>query len=323
MGSKLNHHFVPQYLFRLFSGGERYIHLVTKPTLRIILGASIKGQCARPKFYRTEELEDELAKLDACHAAAYRAVCREAWSSSRIGLNEADIAGLYGGLMLQRARTPRTATQMADGSDRLILYAFREYVKSLPDDGTRDQILEALDKNQITLVDSEKRALMHSLRIALQDVIGITDLDFAVLRNHTDLPFIFADSPCVFYNRYLYDFESVGVLGFQSPGLMILMPIDPFTQVLLYDGNVYETYNSRTFVDLIGDSDISQLNALQVHSAKSALYFSFAPHADYVTDLIRAHRPSYKESNSEFLVHAPGTHCSILCMKADVPELNR
>ena len=209
--------------------------------------------------------------------------------------------------MLQRARTPRTAEHMADGSDQLTLYAFREYVKASPDDGMRDRIVEAIDKGQVSLKGTKDRALMHSLQIALQSVIGITDLKPAILRNFTSFPFIFGDSPCVFYNRYLYAFGSVGVLGFQSPGLMILMPVNQFTQIMLYDPHTYQMHNSRMFIDMIENADTSQLNALQIHSAKSAIYFSHRPSADYVVDLVNAHRPTFRESHSEFKVHPPGS----------------
>lgn len=70
MASKLNHHFVPKYLFRLFSGGEDYVHLVLKASSKVVFRASIRHQCAHHKFYGTDEIEDYLSMLDGRHATA-------------------------------------------------------------------------------------------------------------------------------------------------------------------------------------------------------------------------------------------------------------
>jgi hypothetical protein len=306
VASKLNHHFVPKYLFRLFSGGQKYIHLVTKASSKVIFDASIRHQCARHKFYGTEDVEDGLAILDAHHAAGYRAAIRECWSDSPAGFSDDEFFWLFQGLMLQRARTPRAAEGLAHSSENLALDSFREYVKASPDDGMRDQMIEAIDKGQVSVKEQILRPLLHSLSIGLRSVIGITDLNLVLLRNATQLPFVFGDSPCVFYNRYLYDVPFISGLGIQSPGLMILMPLNEDTQVMLYDPGTYEIEGTPDFVDVIEKSDISQLNALQVHSASTAIYFAHRASADYLVDLITAHRPLFKQSHNEFRRWPPG-----------------
>jgi hypothetical protein len=202
VASKLNHHFVPKYLFRLFSGGEDFIHLVIKASSQLVIGASIRHQCSRHKFYGTDEIEDYLAMLDGRHATAYRAVIRECWSDARSGFTDDEFYWLFEALMLQRARTPRAAEGLAHNSENLALQSFREHVKASPDDGMRDRIVEAIDKGQVTLTQPIIRPLLHSLVLGLRSVIGITDLNLALLRNSTKSPFVFGDSPCVFYNRY-------------------------------------------------------------------------------------------------------------------------
>jgi hypothetical protein len=43
VSQKLNHHFVPQYHFRLFAGGKRYIHLASRDVSRFVRFASVKA----------------------------------------------------------------------------------------------------------------------------------------------------------------------------------------------------------------------------------------------------------------------------------------
>jgi hypothetical protein len=305
VASKLNHHFVPKYLFRLFSGGEDFIHLVIKASSKPVFEASIRHQCSRHKFYGTQKTEDYLAVLDGRHATAYRAVIRESWGDAPTGFTDDELYWLFQALMLQRARTPRAAEGLARNSENLALQLFREHVKASPDDGMRDRIVEAIDKGQFTLTQPIIGPLLNSLELGLRSVVGITDLNIALLRNSTKFPFVFGDSPCVFYNRYLYDVPFVSGLGIQSPGLMIFMPLDQDTQVMLYDPGTYDLPNNRVIVDLTESWDVAQLNALQVHSAKTAIYFADHGSVEYLVDMVNAHRPLFK-LNNEFIRWLPG-----------------
>lgn len=307
MGASLNHHFVPKYLFRLFSDGESYIHLVTKSASRVIFGASIKGQCARHKFYGAEEIENYLAGLDSSHATAYHAAVREAWSDAPIGFSEDELYGLFQAVVLQHVRVPRTAEDFAYANEQMSLVAFREHIKATADDGMRDRIVEAIDRGQVKIKGLELMTLLNGIQIALSAMIAITDLHVAILRNFSQYPFIFGDAPCIFYNRYLHHIISRGVLGLQTPGLMILMPLNHGTQLLLYDPEAYTLRSEGVFVDLFQNADVSQLNALQIYAAKSNLYFSDEPSAEYLVEMINAHRPRFEDCFGKFRVHQSGT----------------
>jgi hypothetical protein len=75
LSQKLNHHFVPQYHFRLFTGGKRYIHLASRDGSRFVRFASVKGQCARHKFYGDARVEAWLGNLG--QAQEFPSACRE------------------------------------------------------------------------------------------------------------------------------------------------------------------------------------------------------------------------------------------------------
>ncbi len=119
LSQKLNHHFVPQYHFRLFTGGKRYIHLASRDGARFVSCASIKGQCARHKFYGNERVENWLSNLESRHAAVYRAVIDIAWNARTTPLSHEENHQLREAILLQRCRTPRNARIYASSIDQM------------------------------------------------------------------------------------------------------------------------------------------------------------------------------------------------------------
>ena len=63
LSNKLNQHWVPQYHLKLFSNGNRYIHLALRDGSCMAFKISIKGQCARHRFYGNEKVEEWLSTL--------------------------------------------------------------------------------------------------------------------------------------------------------------------------------------------------------------------------------------------------------------------
>jgi hypothetical protein len=191
MSSKLNHHFVPQFHFRLFSGGARFIHLASRDGQRWIRQASIKGQCARHKYYGTEEVENWLEQLETAHAAAYRQAIAVAWNDAEKALSAEQALALREACLLQRARTPRRARTMASSMEQ-VLHTYREYLNMQPTSAERTQQLAALRDGRGTIRDSEHAALMMSLTIAPRAVSMTGDLSLVILRNCTTTPLILA-----------------------------------------------------------------------------------------------------------------------------------
>ena len=129
----------------------------------------------------------------------------------------------------------------------------------------------------------------------------IYDLKMCLLRNRTDDPFIFSDSPVVFYNTYYRKVIDRGVLGLQTPGLQVFMPLDSRTTLMLIDATVYEgRYRESDFVDIVHRSDISHLNAIQLHHSSHGVYFSDRQSGEYVRDLLRAHADRLSKPKTEF-----------------------
>ena len=185
MSHKLNHHFVPQYHFRLFTGGKQYIHLASRDGSRFVCFASVKGQCARHKFYGDERVENWLSNLESRHTDAYRAVINIAWNGRTTTLSDEEDHHLREAILLQRSRTPRNARVHASSTDQMMLYTCCEYLKTLPVTPERKATIEAIQRGKATVKNSQFISLIHALRIAPRAVTAISDLSLLILRNHT------------------------------------------------------------------------------------------------------------------------------------------
>jgi hypothetical protein len=307
VSQKLHHHFVPQYHFRLFAGGKRYIHLASRDISRFVRFASVKGQCARHKFYGNERVEDWLSNIESRHAAIYRAVIDIAWDGRTTTLSNEEDNYLREAILLQHSRTPRHARVLASATDQMMLHTYCEYLKALPTTPERQATIEAIQHGKAILKNSQFISLMLSIRLDPRAVAAVSDLALLILRNHTQVPFIMGDAPCVFSNRYMRDIRDSGVLGLMTRGLMAVLPIDPRTQVLLYDAAVYTAeYSTAGCIDVFRIADVSLLNALQIHSAEENVYFADVSSETYLRELLSAHRRHLQDHRGKFVIHGPG-----------------
>jgi hypothetical protein len=303
MSDRVNQHFVPQFYFKQFSRGAGFIHLLLQAADRIILNASVKGQCARRKFYGPQELEDAFSKLEERHAEALRALLSIAWSQNPPQMTPEILAWLWEAVLFQRGRTALEIEKRWPAMEAQGLELFKQYLAHAPGVEDRDQLIQQIEKGNVRINQPPQVTALLSVEAALESVLLISDMDIHVLRNHTDYPFVFSDAPVVFYNTYLRDVTNRGVLGLQTPGLQIFMPLDSRTLLMLSDGAVYSgPYKSATVYDVLNRSDVSQLNALQLHHSLNAVYFADEKAAGYVSDLWRANKQSIVPPRAAFRV---------------------
>ena len=320
MGQKQNNHFVPQHHFRLFTGGKRYINVASRDASRFAHSASIRHQCARHKFYGNQQVEEWLAELESRHAAAYRAVIDIAWNTRTTPFSDEENHSLREAILLQRIRTPRSASVVASSMDQMMLYVYCEYLKTLPATSKRKAVIEAIQHRKATIRISQALSLAFSLALIPHAVIAISDLALLILRNHSTAPFIMGDAPCIFSNHYMRTIQDFGVLGFMSPGLVAVLPLDIRTLVLFYDASVYTPdYANTECVDVFQLADVSLLNALQVHAAEENVYFANRNDKSYVHDLLSAHKRHLQDHQGRFIPHNSGTETILQIFEAQLP----
>jgi len=295
MTDHVNQHYVPQYYFKLFSWGDRRIHILLKKENRIIINASIKRQCARNKFYGNREIESSFSNLEIRHCIAIRKMLELAWSESSTRLNipeiASDISGIWEAVLFQHARTELQIKKEAPAIESMYLSCFKYYLEHEHNIIDREKIIEHISNGNVHIKETPQETVMRSIVKAMEKVNLISDLNFYILRNHTNYPFVFGDSPVVFYNTYYQNVKERGVLGMQTPGLQIFYPLDSYTVLMLIDDQIYGGWYKRNlFVDLVEKSDVSQLNVLQLHHSYNSIYFANENDKEYIYELWGAHR---------------------------------
>lgn len=289
MSTGRNQHFVPQYYFRLFSENSRTIHAFLKSPQEVRLDVPIRGQCARHRFYGSKQLESIFSDLENRHAEVVRRTREAAWNPDRLWPSTQGELLLRQAVLFQHARTPLSGDKQKEATETLFTEAFRSYVEK--QDPHNHRIIEALRSGKARVQQNQRSAVLLMIKLAMQSLPLVSDLATLLIRNQSDQPFIFGDAPVVLYNTLQRDVTDRGVLGLQTPGLQIFMPLDPATMLMLYDPNAYSVVESEPpGADAVELSDISQLNALQLHHSSHAVYFSAEWQADYVMDLWNAHR---------------------------------
>lgn len=286
-------HFVPQYYFRRFSECNRRIHVCLRKTGRIIPNASVRHQCCGRRFYGSPEIERVFQRVDADHAEAIRVLADATWAADWAAVNEKVIVNIWNAVLFQRSRTQLEVDKRSHVPTALFLPEFREFIAQESQSEERDTILGAIDNRQVRIVQSPIAAVLQAIEAAASSSILISDLEWCVFRNLTEYPFIFGDAPVVYYNSLLRDVTERGVLGLQSPGLQMFYPIDRDMLLMMYDAEAYR-FTKRAYFDIRSASDVSQLNALQLHHSRHAIYFGSLTDEEYVRDLWQAHRHKLK-----------------------------
>ena len=296
-----NHHYVPQFYFRRFSRDGKSIAMLSRSSGKVVPQAAIKGQASKTGYYGDEEVESALAELEGAAAAALR---RLDDASSPLAMSDEDIEFILIHLSLQRSRTE----------------AARQYGKALHDKFTR-LMLEVKIQNDTELAEEKRQLLLGSLDcveadpihaqrmemgVAVEHASKLGDLHPLLLRNTTNRPFIFSDAPVVFYNAFYADVRHRGVLGYETPGLMVFMPLSSSTCLALVDARVYTVRGVRENCVKVRElRDVLALNKLQVHSASHCVYFGEPRFSDYVQAAWEAERKRLTQ-HAGSVVEAPG-----------------
>ncbi len=272
MADKLNQHFIPQYALRHFSSRCRNISLLLLRSLTPVSNASIKGQCARHRFYGDQKVEHTLSQYEETHAAAIRRLLIQAEQQSQIDAE--DVCTLRQAILLQRFRTPRHIEMFSAMRDDLMKFVFSEaFCESIDEKRLRAYAKSKAKANKVRFPGGAQAIATNSLNYAIQYSPLLGGMELYILVNKTDSPFLMGDAPAVAYNRFALRFANRGVLGVNSRGLMLFLPVTSAVQMALVDPNVYSLKcETSPFVHITNIRDIRALNCLQLCSATNCIY---------------------------------------------------
>ncbi len=257
--TKRKHHFVPKLYLRAFQSDERRIHLYNIKRSLQVENASLRNQCYKHKLHGPDdEVEDSLAVLESLAAP----VLQEVREKGVLPLPGSDQQiTLYGFAAMQILRNPNYGRQMNRLLEKMV-----EQVHSRVDNPTGDDV-ETMKAGFIDPV----LVMLENLPMMLNAILDLK----AHLLVSSRASFITSDNPVVKYNQYCEEFQYAGITGATQKGLQIFVPLSPCCQLILYDGTTYRTVSGR-FTRKSGaiQSDIDQLNLMQLISADEHIYFA-------------------------------------------------
>lgn len=301
MSERGNHHYVPQFYFRYFSTNSRSICLLNRASGATIPEASVRGQASKSRFYGKDEVERALGNVEGACSGALRKLVEH---RDPMRLDHQDVTLILTWLALQRSRT-MAARHMGKPMHDKVLKLYLEMTISNDTELSADQrseYLSSLDSIAANPVQSQ----LVDMKVAMEAAANLSDLQPILLVNRTNRPYIFSDAPVILYNGYYRKVTLRGVLGFDTPGLMVLFPLGPSLQLMLFDAACYGVRRVRDHQIHVRElKDIASLNKLQIHSASNCIYFHEFKFAPYVTELWRQERAKLVD-HAGVIVEAPG-----------------
>lgn len=301
MARNANQHYVPKFYFRYFSKNEKNICVLNRDSGKTIEDASIKGQASKKYFYGDAEVENALSKIDGLFSSSLRQIkdnlCFESCTPENYVL-------FLQNILLQKTRTMSARKKSKEMMDRLLQLYMEcevnndESLEEETKEGFR-AIAQGLEANPV-----QYQKMMMS--IAIECSHGLFDLLPIILHNKTNQPFIFGDAPVVFINPYLKNVKVRGVLGTQTPGLIVLYPVGNMHSIMLLDKRTYKIKRFRNSILPVKNfRDIAALNKLQIHNASIAVYFSDYQYSHYISELWREEKARLVNHRGK-VVEAPG-----------------
>jgi hypothetical protein len=272
MPSNKNQHFVPRCHLRPFSLDTKgaAINVYNRDRDRGVRNAPVKGQCSKDYFYgRDLTIEKFLQQLEGQYASTLAKVGQQLNDPSKFDLDR-----LRDFAYLQMSRTENTIKrrrEAIEGMDELAYRGkeqYREYSPTFPHD----------------------MLVVSSLKLYLDSLKNLSDLDVVLLRNNTHRDFITSDDPAVLTNRL--HLQRLGGLpfGLISVGTQLTMPLTPRLAMVCYDREAYAAPNRNgPWIDITRVADVLAVNELQHLSCASNLFFS---NWDEVESIEREHDES-------------------------------
>lgn len=259
MAENKRQHYVPQNYLKEFSpDGVNIGVFLVEDGKCVDKPAPINSQAQEPYFYgKNLTLEKQLSELESLLADNRRDIFEN--SSNKMNLYQREV--LYQDMILQLSRTKSMANLYEDIAN---MHAKRIWRHS------NDELIRKHADDFCVKFDN---SIVAAMTVTLKNFTICLDLDFKVLINRTEIPFITSDSPVCAYNQF-FEAHKKFHSGLNSIGEQLYYPLSPKYAVLYYDGNVYKTkFRKRNYIDIVDVSDVNHLNGLVCAWANKCVYY--------------------------------------------------
>lgn len=281
---KKNQHYIPKFYLRNFSfnSNKKQIGVFHLNSSFFYQTAKLKTQGSKDFFYGHDgEIEDSLAEIEGHLATVIHDIISTDECPKKKSKEHIELLAFVG---LTHLRNPVLIESIKESHE-----AMRQHILELDPKSDANKVVPNMSHEEVV-----KIALS-----GIKDVIdNISDLDYKLLVNKTNTPFLTSDFPVVRYNRFL-EFRkwSHGKTGYAQIGLQIFIPLSPTVMIVFYDPLVYKVgFKKRAICDLTKDSDVNKLNQLQVMNCLETIYFNEGISEMYIRSLISV-CSRYKRAN--------------------------
>lgn len=305
MADNKNHHYVPQFYFKIFAQEDnvkdpKLINGLLKKDGKILEDVSISDQASKNYFYVSKEVDLLYSNIEGTHRKFLSALNKidsiETYNKKRDSFKK-----IFQVVLFQYVRTLDKYNRSKSISEKYTNELVKKNIKQSRD---IDGLLQTTEIKKEDLINNVRVDINKKyFNVFLNELIAqvfiyqevITDLGIYILNNETDKDFIFSDNPVVFYNLAFEDVKTNSMVALQSPGLMIFYPISKKKCILLldeenYSGDLIKNY----YYNITKETDINIINKVQIHNCTNAIYFSKYSDKKNISRLYRQERKKLK-----------------------------
>ena len=282
---KRKQHYIPKFQLRYFSNNGKQIGVYSIASSQFIRKAAIRDQGKKKFYYGNDgKLENILSNLESGISKAFKSIVASKTTPAK-GSEEHLI--ILAHIAFSDIRNPISI----------------ELYKGMPN-SLNTALNEEYSENENSVVIPEinhSKAIKLSFGMIEPIIETIADLNFKVIVNKTNTPFITSDNPVTKYNL-LFEMLSIKHLntGYATKGLMLFFPLNPEIAMMFYDRESYKIGNRKDkTLDLLNEEEINQLNMLQLLNSYKCIYFNEQIEEVYVNQLHEKSKKFHKANNAK------------------------
>lgn len=254
MSEKQKQHYVPKFYLRNFSfeNNQRQIGIYNLKSSTFIRKGCLKDQAYKPFLYGQDgKLEDAFGLIENLTSPKIKNIIQKEYVPQ---FHSVDHYTLLVFSLLLHLRNP-------------IIPAIE---RSL------NEQFCSLTNIPLQNIGKDSDILRSNFSYLKRYVEACWDLNFKLIRNKTNIPFISSDNPVIKYNQFLESRGiSKGTTGFSCLGLQLFLPLNSKYLLLFYDNWVYKIGNRKNrIIDIIDVNEVNQLNTLQCLNCTMNLFFN-------------------------------------------------
>lgn len=270
---KKNQHYVPKFYLRNFSfqNNQNQIGLFNIVNNKFIDKAKLKTQASKNFYYGTDgNIEDSLSNIEGHLATNIRKVLEDNILPKKLSPEHFELAIF---VTLTDLRNPIRI----NGIKAMEIEMENRLKEVDPDVELKDFMSELTHQEAVTI----------SIGQATHMADMIADLDYKLIINDSNKPFITSDFPVIKYNQFLEVKDIHGsITGYGVTGLQIFLPLNFRNMLFFYDSGIYKLGKKKQKLHVLTDSkDVDNINILQFINCFDTVYFDEKADEDYIKNL--------------------------------------